>query len=142
MTEPKQSFITFDEAVSLAQNEPDVEFVGMKFDAPFKYLGVYVIVVDSDEPSEVKVMYEGGVLFSSGGEEVFYFLDDVPAEAKNLFYAHKSDPGSGDVQIMGMNSEFVLQEVVPGLSQDARFRDQAHFVQVAGAEFTGYWRQR
>jgi hypothetical protein len=90
----------------------------------------------------VNVQYEGGELFDLGGEEEFYGLDDAPDEAKGLFYARKTDLGNGDVQVMGMTSEFVLQEVLPGLSKDAKYRDQAHFMQVAGADFRAFWRQQ
>jgi hypothetical protein len=138
LNDPRINFINFHDAVCLAQETTDVEFIGIKFDPPFKHLGVYSIVVRSDEPGEVSIMYEGGQLFSSCGEEEFYFLDDVPAQAKELIYARKSD--LCDVQISGMTSEFVLQKVLPGLRWDSKYRDQAHFMQVAGAEFAGFWR--
>jgi hypothetical protein len=73
------------------------------------------------------------------GEEDFYDLEDAPAEAKKLLYARQTDLGDGDVQVMGMTSEFVLQAILPGLRDDAKYRDHAHFMEVAGAEFHAYW---
>lgn len=136
------TFFSFDEAVEAAKNKPGVEFVGLRYVAPFTRLDVYVIHVDPDEADDVNIQFEGGELFDMGGEEDFYNLDDVPDEAKSLIYARKTDLGHGDAQVMGLTSEFVLQEVLPGLSKDAKYRDHAHFMQVAGAEFRAYWRQK
>lgn len=140
MPDHKITFITFDETVAAARSAPGTEFVGISFVEPFAHLGLYVVSVDPDEPGDVNISYEGGTLFSSCGEEDFYDLSDVPADAKKLFYVRMSELANGDAQIMGKNSEFVLQEVLPGLSQNAKYRDQAHFMQVAGAEFRAYWR--
>lgn len=140
MADNKAQFFTFDEAVEAARNEPGVDFVGLKFVEPFTHLGAYIINTYADDPGNVNVFYEGGALFDSMGEEDFYDLADAPVEAKKLFYARQSDLGQGDVQVMGMTSEFVLQEVLPGLRDDAKYRDHAHFMQVAGAEFRAYWK--
>lgn len=142
MADTSIKFLSFDEAVEAARNEPGAEFIGLRYIAPFTRLDAYEIRVDPDEVEYVNVQYGGGKLFASDGEEEFYDLDDVPDEAKGLFYARKTDLGNGDVQVMGMTSEFVLQEVLPGLSKDAKYRDQTHFMQVAGAAFSAFWRQR
>lgn len=134
-------FYSFDEAVAAARISPGTEFVGMKFVDPYSYLDVYVINVYADAPDGVNVFYEGGALFDSMGEEDFFDVDDAPEEARKLLYARKSELGKGDVQVMGMTSEFVLQEVLPSLSADAKYRDQSHFMQVAGAQFRTFWRQ-
>jgi hypothetical protein len=138
----KPDFCTFDEAVRVAHAEPGTEFVGMKFAQPFTHLGVYLINVYPDEPDNINVFYEGGALFDSMGEEDFYDAEDAPAEAKGLFYARKTDLGGGDPTLMGSTSEFVLQEILPELGGDAKYRDHAHFMQVAGAAFQAYWRQK
>lgn len=142
MSDTSIQFITFDEAVEAAKNEPGVELIGLRYIAPFSRLDVYVIQVDPDEADCVNIQYEGGELFDLGGEEEFYGLDDAPEEAKNLFYARKTDLGNGDVQIIGMTSEYVLQEVLPGLGKDAKYQDQAHFMQVASTAFRTFWRQQ
>lgn len=139
MSDNKPKFFTFDEAVEVARSEPGAELVGLKFVEPFTHLKAYIINTDSDDPDSVSVFYEGGALFDSMGEEDFFDLDDVPAEAKKLFYARQTDLGQGNVQVMGMTSEFVLKEILPGLHDDAKYRDHAHFMQVAGAEFCAYW---
>lgn len=138
--EHQVQFLTFDHAVAAAINEPGAKFVGLKFVEPFSHLGVYVINVYADEPDNVNVFYEGGFLFDAMGEEDLYDAEDAPAEAKALFYARVADLGSGSTQVMGMSSEFVLQEVLPGLGKDAKYRDHAHFMEAAGAEFCSYWR--
>lgn len=134
-------FHSFDEAVAAARTSPGTEFVGMNFLEPYSHLGVYVINVYPDEPNGVNVFYEGGALFDSMGEEDFFDVDEAPAEARTLFYVRKSELGNGEVQVMGMTSEFVLQEVLPGLSANAKYRDQSHFMQAAGAQFRSFWRQ-
>jgi len=134
-------FLTFDEAVIAARSNPGTELIGIQFAAPYQHLGLYTISVDADEPDFVNVSYEGGELFDVGGEEDFYDLSDTPAVAKGLFYAAKTDLGDGNPNVMGMTSEFILQEVLPGLARDAKYRDQDHFLEVAGQEFRAFWRQ-
>jgi hypothetical protein len=118
-----------------------VEFIGLRYVAPFTRLAVYVIHVDPDEPDDASVQFEGGELFDLGGEEEFYDLADVPDEAKALFYARKSDLGNGNAQVMGMVSEYVLQEVLPGLSEASTYKSNSAFLQAASADFLSFWRQ-
>lgn len=142
MADTNIKFLSFGDAIEAAKNEPGMEFIGLRYIAPFTRLDTYVIRVDPDEVEYVNIQYEGGELFDFGGEEDFYSLADAPDEAKGIFYARNTDLGNGGVQVMGMTSEFVLQEVLPGLSKDAKYRDQAHFMQVAGEAFRAFWRQQ
>ncbi len=142
MVDTSIKFLNFGEAVETARKEPDVEFIALRYIPPFSRLDVYVISVDPDEPDDINVQYEGGDLFDTCGEEDFYSLGDVPDEAKNLFFARAADLGNTGVQLMGMTSEFMLQAVLLGLTPDAKYRDQAHFMRVAGAEFQAFWRQQ
>jgi len=139
MSDQKIKFLSFKEAAEAAQKEPDTEFVGLMFVDPFTHLKAYIINMYADDPGNVNVFYEGGALFDSMGEEDCFDLEDAPAEAKKLFYARQSDLGDGDVQIMGMTSEFVLQEILPTLHKNDKYRSQAHFMQVAGAAFQEFW---
>lgn len=139
MSDKKIQFLTFDQTVEAVRKEPGAEFVGFKFDEPFTHLEAYIINSYPDEPSNVNVFYEGGALFEEMGEENFYDVEDVPVDARKLLYVRQKDLGDGKVQVMGMRSEFVLQAVLPGLREDAKYRDHAHFMQVAGAEFRAYW---
>jgi hypothetical protein len=141
MPDPEITFLTFDEAVALARAEPGTELIGLHFVEPFTHLGVYMVETDIDEEDVVHVAYEGGVLFSSSGEEDFYDEGDAPDEARKLFYARKTDLGDGDPSILGMTSEFVLAELIPGLGGDTKYRDHAHFSQHAGEQFRAFWRQ-
>lgn len=140
MTNTSIQFLSFDEAVAAATGEPDSEFIGLRYIAPFTHLGVYVIHVDPDEDC-VNVKYEGGELFDLGGEEDFYDLVDVPDEAKGLFFARKSDLANGNANINGMVSEFILQDVLPGLNEADTYSSEAAFIQAAGAQFLLFWRQ-
>jgi hypothetical protein len=134
-------FFSFDEAVAAAKNEPGMEFIGLRYVAPFARLDVYLIHVDPDEVGYVNVQYEGGELFDVGGEEEFYDLAEVPGEAKGLFYARKSDLANGSPQVNGMVSEFILQDVLPGLNEADTYSSEAAFIQAASAQFLLFWRQ-
>jgi hypothetical protein len=135
------NFLSFDEAVIAATKEAGTEFIGLRYVSPFTRLDVYTIHVDPEELDYVAVQFEGGELFDIGGEEEFYDLADVPDEAKNLLYVRKSDLGEGNAQVMGMVSERVLQEVLPGLSEALTYKSKAAFIQAASAEFLSFWRR-
>jgi len=140
MADKNIKFLSFNEAVTAAKNEPGMEFIGLRYVPPFTRLDVYVIDVDPDESDDVRIQFEGGELFDIGGEEDFYDLADVPDEARALFYARKSDLGNGDAHVMGVTSEYVLQELVSGLSKEATYKSKAEFIQAAGAQFLSFWR--
>lgn len=135
------NFLSFDEAVKAAKNEPGAEFIGLRYVAPFTRLEVYVIHVDPDEGDYVNVQVEGGELFDLGGDEDFYDLEDTPTEAKALFYARKSDLANDNAQICGMVSEYVLHTVLPGLSEAKTYGSEAAFIQAARTKFLSFWRQ-
>lgn len=141
MTNTSIQFLNFDEAVEAAKKEHGIEFLGLKYVAPFTRLDAYIIQVDPDEPDYVSIQFESGELFDLGGEEDFYALDDVPLEAKSLFYVHESDLANGKAQINGMLSEYVLQQVLPGLGEADTYRNEAAFIQAASTEFLSFWRQ-
>lgn len=138
MSTPK--FLTFDEAVAAAKIEPNVDFIGLKFDAPYRHLAAYVISVDSEEPDYVNVAYSGGALFDFGGEEDFYNEEDAPQEAKELFYVHQKELGDGDPSIMGMTSEYVLFAVLPGLQEPDKYPSEAAFASDAARIFKEFWK--
>lgn len=93
-------FFRFEEAVKAAKNQPGAEFIGLRYVEPFTRLDIYAIKTDPEEPGEVNVMYEGGELFDLGSEEDFYSLDEIPDEAKTLFYARSCDLAGGNAQIL------------------------------------------
>jgi hypothetical protein len=141
MTNTSIQFLSFDESVEAAKKEPGIEFLGLQYVAPFTRLDGYMIHVDPDEPDYVNIQFEGGELFDVGGEEDFYDLDDVPAEAKSLFYVRNSDLANGKAQINGMVSEYVLQQVLPDLDEADTYGSEAAFIQAASTEFLSFWRQ-
>lgn len=141
MPEQAIQFLTFDQAVEAAKKEQDIEFIGIRFNPPYRKLEAYIITVDSSESDYVNIAYSGGNLFDSFGEENFYSEDDAPADAKSLFYAHQQDLGDGSPQVMGMNSEYALFEVLPGLKEPDAYESEAAFTQEAARVFNQFWRQ-
>lgn len=133
-------FLNFDEAVAAANKHLDEEFVGLQFVPPFDYLGAYTVFVASDEPEFLIIDFEGGPLFEDFGEQESYSLNDIPAEAKALIYARLSELGDGDISVMGMKAEYVLQEILPGIEPDAMYKDREEFMQKAGAAFQDFWK--
>ena len=140
MTAKTPTFLTYAEAVEAAKVAPNVDFLGLKFDAPYRHLAAYVISVDSEEPDYVNVAYSGGALFDFAGEEDFYDDKDAPKEAKTLFYVRQSELGNGDPQVIGMTSEYVLFEVLPGLQAPDTYEVEAEFNREAGQVFKRFWR--
>lgn len=141
MPEQAIQFLTFDQTIEAAKKEHDVEFIGIRFNPPYRKLEAYIITVDSSEPEYVNIAYSGGNLFDSFGEEDFYGEDDAPAEAKSILFAHQRDLGDGNPQVMGMNSEYALFEVLPGLKEPDTYPSEAAFTQEAVRVFNQFWRQ-
>lgn len=139
---PQQTrFLTFEQAVAADRLEHDVEFIGIRFEAPYRRLDAYIITVDSSEPDYVNVAYNGGNLFDSFGEEDFYGEDDAPADARRVFYARQGDLGNGNPQVMGMNSEYALFELLPGLQEPDAYPSDAAFTREAVRVFAQFWQQ-
>lgn len=134
------TFLTYAEAVAAAKVAPNIDFIGLRFAAPYKHLAAYVISVDSDEPDYINVAYSAGDMFSDCGEEDFFADDDAPDEAKTLFYASQRELGNGDPQVTGMTSEYVLFEVLPGLQEPDTYELEAEFNREAGRVFKSFWR--
>lgn len=139
MSEQAPQFLTYDQAIEAAKKAPDVEFIGLRFDAPYRRLDVYFIDVDSSELDYVNIAYEGGELFSSCGEEGFYGEDDAPVEAKNIFYVREQE--LGNPQIRGMTSEYMLCNILPGLNAPDTYPNKASFTKDAARAFSSFWRQ-
>ena len=134
-------FLTYSEALAAAKQEANVEFIGMRFEAPYKYLSTYTISGDDEEPGCVNVDFNGGELFSYFGEENFYEEADVPDEAKALFYARSGDLGDGNLMLMGITSEHILFSILPGLDRSDTYCTNAEFTEKAAHAFGRFWRQ-
>jgi hypothetical protein len=138
MTQPSLNFVPFDEALAIARSAPGVELIGLSFNAPFDYLGVYTIrLADDEEPAYVSIMFDGGTLFSSCGEEEFSDENDVPDEAKKLLYVDVAQFESAP-DISGMVGENVLQDLLPRLDGEEAYPDRANFKRAAAAAFSDY----
>lgn len=141
MTDTKIKFLSYEAAVAAARKESDVAFIGLRYVAPYSRIDVYTIIGDPDEAEYVNINYEGGELFDEGGEEDFYGLNDVPDEAKTLFYARLTDLAGRKVNFNGMVSEYVLHALLPGLNEADTYSSEAAFVQAARTQFLAFWRQ-
>ena len=132
-------FLTYQQAVEAAKKEPDVEFIGLGFKAPYRHLSVYFIYVDSEDLDYVNIWYDGGLLFDSCGEEECYGEQDVPVEAKALFYVKETSIGSPSIR--GTMSEYVLAQVLPGLRDPESYPSKKAFTMAAVQAFSRLWRQ-
>lgn len=104
------------EAIEAVKQNPEKSYIGI-FIRSGNHNGncffcTYTIdIPDLEDPEFVSVLYQGGYMFSSCGEEGGYSLEDVPDEAKELFY--KSTEGFPD--ITWMMSEYALHLLFPEL---------------------------
>lgn len=115
--------MTFDEVVNYFQSnkKTDEEFIAIFFRPEDKYFGFYEVSVDTDDPEWISFSYEGGYLFSDGGEMEAYSLDDLPDEAKTLTYIKSKDlPNIG-----GYTSEFALHLLFPSLPDPSNIWDKS-----------------
>lgn len=140
MTATTPTFLTYAEAVAAAKAEPNVDFIGIGFEAPYRHLAAYSVSTDDEEPGYLNVSYSGGDLFSSCGEEDFYSEDTVPAEAKKLFYARDSELGDGHPGLFGMTGAYVLYAVLPDLKPTDSYATNAAFTDAAVQVFKKFWR--
>lgn len=137
MSEKHLQFLTYDQAIEAAKKEADVEFIGLRFEAPHRRLDAYFIYVDSDEPDYVNIAHERSELFSRGAEEQFYEEDDAPAAAKTCLYVRESE--LGNAQVRGANSEYALFEVLPGVNEPNSYPNETAFMADAARAFAGFW---
>ncbi len=137
----KTQFFSFDEAVSASKAEPGVDFLGLRFVEPYRRLDIYSISTDADDADYVNVQYEGGELFDLGGEEDCFDLEDVPDQAKKIFYARLHDLTKENVSLFGTVGEYVLHAVLPELKPADQFSSEAEFVKEASTRFKAFWRQ-
>lgn len=109
--------MTFDEVIQAVKATPGQSYTGLVLRADGLYLGVYT-VSSSDEgddedydPEWVSIQFEGGLLFSSSGDEEFYSFDDAPEIVQSLTYRLSTSLPD----ISGLCSEYVLHRVFPQL---------------------------
>ncbi len=88
----RDKLVSFEEAVRRVQADPSSDFFGFQFNAKRRFLGVWCIASaqDDDEPERVSVMFEGGELFDSGGEEDLFDVPKAPKAATALRYVDGS----------------------------------------------------
>lgn len=137
-------FITCDEAIAASKKEPGVRFVGIRFDPPYREVECYEISTDdSEDPEEnygTSIYYSAGLLFSDIGEFDNYSEEDVPAEAKNVFFTHEENLGKPSIS--DLMADYVLAEVLPNLKEPDDYPTESAFVKAAIREFKAFWRQR
>ena len=107
--------MTYQEAIAEIQKDLTKTYIGFIFRSGHtggsSYFAYYDISASEEEPEWIDISYQGGLLFSSCGEEGFYSLDSVPEEAKTLSY--RSAEGLPD--ILWDCSEYALFKLFPEL---------------------------
>lgn len=109
--------MTFNEVIQAVKAAPGLSFTGLALRADGRYLGVYTVsssdeVDDEDyDPEWVSIQFEGGLLFSSAGEEEFYPLEDAPDIIRSLIYR----PSTSLPDTSWLCSEYVLHRIFPQL---------------------------
>lgn len=109
--------MTFDEVIQAVKATPGQSYKGLALRADGRYLGVYTVSssdeIDDDDydPEWVDIHFDGGLLFSSDGEEESYSLDNVPEIAHSLIY----QPSASLPETWWVCSEHVLHRVFPQL---------------------------
>ncbi|TBW33676.1 hypothetical protein E0E54_16230 [Azotobacter chroococcum] len=109
--------MTFDDVIQAVKAKPGQSFTGLGLRADGRYLRVFTVSSYEDDenndcdPEWVSIQFEGGLLFSSSGEEDFYSLEDVPEVVQSLTYR----PSASLPEVAGLCSEYVLHKVFPQL---------------------------
>lgn len=109
--------MTFNEVIQAVKATPGLSFTGLALRSDGRYLGIFTVsssaeVDDEDyDPEWVSIQFEGGLLFSSSGDEEFYSLDDAPDIVQSLIYR----PSTSLPDTWWLCSEYVLHRVFPQL---------------------------
>ena len=99
------------EVILHLKKEPGGSFTAVSYDEDHFFLKVYVISNQADDPEWITVGYEGGLLFSTCGEEEVYTPDELPEEVASLnFQSSKDLP-----EISGYTAENVAYFLFPEL---------------------------
>lgn len=129
-------FMTYDEVVEFFRSSKNAteSFVGLLFRPKDRYFGFYEVYLDLEDQEWIGIRFQGGLLFSSCGEEEFYSLDDAPSEAKTLTYRN----AKGMPDIDGLMSEYALKNLFPSLPDPEDMwteSDRLSFVEAVTEQF-------
>ena len=72
------------EVVSELKKNPGNSFTAVYYEESSLKLNVFQASNEEDDPDWITVSYDGGVLFSSSGEEEVYSIDELPEEVSLL----------------------------------------------------------
>ncbi|MNZ70439.1 hypothetical protein D3C78_887760 [compost metagenome] len=114
--------MTFNEVLQTVKATPGLSFTGLALRPDGRYLGIFTVsssdeLEDDDyDPEWVSIHFDGGLLFSSDGEEEFYSLDDAPDIVQSLIY----QPSTLLPDTCWVCSEYVLHRVFPQLPDPDR----------------------
>ena len=102
--------MNIEEAKSKLLKTPDKYFVAVQFDLDTQNFGAYFLYTEEDEPDEIYLTYEGGVLFSDEGEDGDYDINDFPEELRDLnFISTDCNPSLGD------ETQYLAYKLFPSL---------------------------
>ena len=130
--------MTYEEAINIATKNPSESFTGLIFHDKNNYFGTYTISPDEGEPGRVNIIFEGGCLFSSDGEEDCYEIDDVPKEVESLHFKNSKNLP----YISGLVAEYALYELFPTLQDPESIwtkQEQLSFIKSAKEHIANTW---
>lgn len=118
--------MTFDDAVDYVLSTKKVAFAYKCVNN--RHGSLYVLEYDEDviddedyekESDKVSILYSGGIIYSSVGEEDFYSVDDVPSDAKSMEYR---ETGFDSFRYMDYQIQVTLK-ILNGCTEDKALED-------------------
>lgn len=106
-----ETLMSYDEVIFTLKKNPGQSFISIFFSENDTFLSVYTIENRIDNPEWIIIGYEGGLFFSTDGEEDSFLIEDAPEEVKKLYF--KSSKNFPD--IFNRVSEYVLYILFPTL---------------------------
>jgi hypothetical protein len=106
-----KSLMSYDEVIFTLKTNPGQSFISIFFSENDTFLSVYTIENRIDNPEWIIIGYEGGLFFSTAGEEDSFLIENAPEEVKTLYFrSSKNFP-----DIFNRVSEYVLYILFPTL---------------------------
>lgn len=124
------------EALEKVKSDPNIAYIAF-FMRGDSYLGFYEIKQNAEEDDWIDINFEGGIFFSSSGEEDSYDQVTVPEEAKALKYApSEAYPG------FGWTAEHIASQLFqdgPDPEEVWTSKDRAEFARAVKARMQKQW---
>ena len=102
------------EVISHLEKEPGGSFTGVSYDEDDFFVRIYEVKNDTDDP-EIIVGYEGGLLFSTCGEEDVFELDKLPEKMASEMTSLNFQPSKDLPEVSGYTADHVAYLLFPEL---------------------------